>query len=140
MSMEKYNKEQIRNRMLKYAAAFWGIKKAENFDPVVKLMLEALSNDTRADLEHALIARKLGKLANALNHMVVDQEVLAQAMLGRKAKLLQQLPCCRGVCQRRSCHSCLLSMVAASRSKRAWTVAAMPLHLNSKLPIWRAAS
>ena len=27
MSMEKYNKEQIRNRMLKYAAAFWGIKK-----------------------------------------------------------------------------------------------------------------
>ena len=45
MSMEKYNKEQIRNRMLKYAAAFWGIKKAENFDPVVKLMLEALSNE-----------------------------------------------------------------------------------------------
>lgn len=31
--------------MLKYAAAFWGIKKAENFDPVVKLMLEALSNE-----------------------------------------------------------------------------------------------
>ena len=30
MSTEKYNKEQIRNRMLKYAAAFWGIKKAEN--------------------------------------------------------------------------------------------------------------
>lgn len=24
MSTEKYNKEQIRNRMLKYAAAFWG--------------------------------------------------------------------------------------------------------------------
>ena len=60
------------------------------------------------------IARKLGKLANALDHMVVDQEVLAQAMLGRKAKLLQQLPCCRGVCQRRSCHGCLLNMVAAS--------------------------
>ena len=31
--------------MLKYAAAFWGIKKAENFDPVVKLLLEALSNE-----------------------------------------------------------------------------------------------
>lgn len=45
MSMEKYNKEQIRNRMLKYAATFWGIKKAENFDPVVKLLLEALSNE-----------------------------------------------------------------------------------------------
>ena len=70
--------------------------------------------NARTNLEHALIARKLGKLANALDHMVVDQEVLAQAMLGRKAKLLQQLPCCRGVCQRRSCHSCLLSMMAAS--------------------------
>ena len=70
--------------------------------------------NARANLEHALIARELGKLANALNYMVVDQEVLAQAMLGRKAKLLQQLPCCRGVCQRRSCHSCLLSMMAAS--------------------------
>lgn len=45
MSEEKYNKEQIRNRMLKYAAAFWGIKKVENFDPVVKLMLEALANE-----------------------------------------------------------------------------------------------
>lgn len=45
MSAEKYNKEQIRNRMLKYAATFWGIKKAENFDPVVKLMLEALANE-----------------------------------------------------------------------------------------------
>ena len=45
MSTEKYNKEQIRNRMLKYAAAFWGIKKAENFDPIVKLLLEALSNE-----------------------------------------------------------------------------------------------
>ena len=45
MSTEKYNKEQIRNRMLKNAAAFCGIKKAENFDPVVKLLLEALSNE-----------------------------------------------------------------------------------------------
>ena len=70
--------------------------------------------NARANLEHALIARELGKLADALNHMVVDQEVLAQAMLGRKAKLLQQLPGGRGVCQRRSCHSCLLSKMAAS--------------------------
>ena len=44
--------------------------------------------NARANLEHALIARKLGKLANTLNYMVVDQEVLAQAMLGRKTKLL----------------------------------------------------
>lgn len=31
MSIEKYNKEQIRNRMLKYAATFWGIKKSRKF-------------------------------------------------------------------------------------------------------------
>lgn len=45
MSEEKYNKEIIRNRMLKFAAAFWGVKKAENFDPVVKLLIESLSNE-----------------------------------------------------------------------------------------------
>ena len=33
MSTEKYNKEQIRNRMLKYAAAFWGIKKSGKLRP-----------------------------------------------------------------------------------------------------------
>lgn len=45
MSEERYNKEMIRNRMLKFAAAFWGVKKAENFDPVVKLLIESLSNE-----------------------------------------------------------------------------------------------
>lgn len=45
MSEEKYNKEIIRKRMLKFAAAFWGVKKAENFDPVVKLLIESLSNE-----------------------------------------------------------------------------------------------
>lgn len=45
MSNEKYYKEQIRNRMMKFAATFWGIKKAENFDPVVKLLIESLANE-----------------------------------------------------------------------------------------------
>jgi len=45
MSNEKYYKEQIRNRMLKFAAAFWGVKKAENFDPIVKLLIESLANE-----------------------------------------------------------------------------------------------
>ena len=31
--------------MLKFAAAFWGVKKAENFDPIVKLLIEALANE-----------------------------------------------------------------------------------------------
>lgn len=45
MSNERYYKEQIRNRMLKFAAAFWGIKKAENFDPIVKLLIESMANE-----------------------------------------------------------------------------------------------
>ena len=43
---------------------------------------------TRTHLEYALVTCKLGKLADTFDHMIVDQEVLAQAMLGRKAKLL----------------------------------------------------
>lgn len=31
--------------MLKFTAAFWGIKKAENFDPIVKLLIESLANE-----------------------------------------------------------------------------------------------
>lgn len=45
MNEEKYSKEIIRSRMLKFAAAFWGVKKAENFDPAVKLLIESLSNE-----------------------------------------------------------------------------------------------
>ena len=45
MSSEKYYKEQIRNRMMSFATAFWDVQKAENFDPIVKLLLEALANE-----------------------------------------------------------------------------------------------
>lgn len=37
------SKEVIKNRMLKYALTYWGIKNIEDLDPVVKLILEALS-------------------------------------------------------------------------------------------------
>ncbi|MEJ7736635.1 MAG: type VI secretion system baseplate subunit TssF [Chitinophagaceae bacterium] len=37
------SKEVIKNRMLKYALSYWSIKNIEDLDPVVKLMLEALS-------------------------------------------------------------------------------------------------
>ena len=42
-------------------------------------------------LEHALRARKLGKLADALDHMVVDEEVLAELVLGGQPELVEQL-------------------------------------------------
>ena len=37
------SKEAIRNRMLKHALNYWDIKNTEDLDPVVKLILEALS-------------------------------------------------------------------------------------------------
>ncbi len=37
------SKEAIKNRMLKHALNYWDIKNAEDLDPVVKLILEALS-------------------------------------------------------------------------------------------------
>ncbi|MEO6933155.1 MAG: type VI secretion system baseplate subunit TssF, partial [Chitinophagaceae bacterium] len=37
------SKEVIKNRMLKYALSYWSIKNIDDLDPVVKLMLEALS-------------------------------------------------------------------------------------------------
>lgn len=45
MSIEKYNKEQIRDRILKNAATSWGVRKAVNFDPVVKIMFEGMANE-----------------------------------------------------------------------------------------------
>lgn len=45
MSIEKYNKEQIRNRILKNAATSWGVRKTVNFDPVVKIMFEGMANE-----------------------------------------------------------------------------------------------
>ena len=38
-------KEVIRNRMLKHALNFWNIKNTEDLDPIVKLILEALSTE-----------------------------------------------------------------------------------------------
>jgi hypothetical protein len=37
------SKELIKNRMLKHALTYWGIKNTEDLDPAVKLILEALS-------------------------------------------------------------------------------------------------
>src|SRR3954465_10460211 len=37
------SKEVIKNRMLRHALTYWGIKNTEDLDPAVKLMLEALS-------------------------------------------------------------------------------------------------
>jgi len=39
------SKDEIRNRILKNAQDFWNIKDSNDFDPLVKLIIEALSNE-----------------------------------------------------------------------------------------------
>ena len=56
--------------------------------------------DARADLQHALVTVELGQTADVLDHMVVDQEVLPQTVLGRQAKGLEQLARGRSARQR----------------------------------------
>lgn len=68
MSTQNYSKEVIKNRMYRHAMNYWGVKKVENLDPLVKLMLEALSSEIFG-LSHNIETgqhRILDKIANML--------------------------------------------------------------------------
>jgi len=52
----KYYKEVIKSRMYKSAAAIWGVRNIDNFDPVLKLMVESLASE-------------INKLSNEMNNM-----------------------------------------------------------------------
>jgi hypothetical protein len=39
------SKEVIKNRMIRHALTYWGVKHTEDLDPIVKLILEALSSE-----------------------------------------------------------------------------------------------
>ena len=45
MNEQKYNNENIKDRMVKTAMHFWGIDKSESLDPLVSLLIEALSSE-----------------------------------------------------------------------------------------------
>ncbi|CAN5898921.1 type VI secretion system baseplate subunit TssF [soil metagenome] len=62
------SKETIRNRMLKHALNYWNIKNTEDLDPMVKLILEALSTELYNlgnDIKDTEV-RLLEKIANLL--------------------------------------------------------------------------
>ena len=42
---KRYYKENIKDRMFKNAASFWGARNVENFDPLVKLLIEAMASE-----------------------------------------------------------------------------------------------
>ncbi|MEO6722331.1 MAG: hypothetical protein ABIN67_18330 [Ferruginibacter sp.] len=62
------SKEVIKNRMLKHALNYWNIKNTEDLDPIVKLILEALSSELYNlgnDIKDTEV-RLLEKIANLL--------------------------------------------------------------------------
>jgi hypothetical protein len=68
MNQAVNSKEAIKNRMLKHAIGYWGIKNTDDLDPAVKLILEALSLELY-NLGHEIKdtqVRILEKVANLL--------------------------------------------------------------------------
>ena len=68
MNEQKYNKENIKDRMVKTAMHFWGIDKSESLDPLVSLIIEALSSEiyTLSNEVATIETRLLDKLAEIL--------------------------------------------------------------------------
>ncbi|QTE37141.1 type VI secretion system baseplate subunit TssF [Mucilaginibacter gossypii] len=84
MSTIFYNsKEEIRNRMLKNATEFWGVQNVNDVDPLVKLLIEALStelfnlNNDVKNLEH----RILNKISRILASDYLTAPLPAHAIL-----------------------------------------------------------
>ena len=68
MNIQPNSKEAIKNRMYRHAMNYWGVKKVENLDPLVKVLLEALSSEIFG-LSHDIETsqhRILDKIANML--------------------------------------------------------------------------
>ncbi|WP_129715020.1 type VI secretion system baseplate subunit TssF [Pedobacter sp. SYP-B3415] len=77
------SKDEIRNRILKNARDFWGVRNASDFDPLVKLLLEALSaelflvsNDVK-NLEN----RILDKISRILSSDILTSPLPAHGIL-----------------------------------------------------------
>ena len=82
--MEMNNsKEVIKNRMLKHALTYWGIKNTEDIDPAIKLILEALSSEMYNlgnEIKDTQV-RILEKIANMLSPDFLTAPNSAHALL-----------------------------------------------------------
>ncbi len=79
-----YNsKESIRNRLFKHAVEFWGIRNTADLDPMVKLLIEALSAELynlANDLRNTE-SRLLDRLARLLTPEILTSALPAHALL-----------------------------------------------------------
>lgn len=83
MGEQKYNKESIKDRMIWTALKFWGLEKSENLDPLVRLLIEALSSEIYLisdDIKNIEI-RLLDKLAEVLIPSARTMALPAHAIL-----------------------------------------------------------
>ncbi|AYL94956.1 type VI secretion system baseplate subunit TssF [Mucilaginibacter celer] len=87
MSTLFYNsKEEIRNRMLKNATEFWGVQNVNDVDPLVKLLVEALSTELfnlNNDVKN-LEQRILNKISRILASDYLTAPLPAHAILKGK--------------------------------------------------------
>lgn len=83
MGEQKYNKESIKDRMIWTAMKFWGLEKSENLDPLVRLLIEALSSEiyTISDDMKNIEIRLLDKLAEVLIPSARTMALPAHAIL-----------------------------------------------------------
>jgi hypothetical protein len=81
------SKDAIRSRMLRHAFAFWDIKNAEDLDPIVKLILEALSVELynlTSSIKDTQV-RMLEKIAGLLSPDYLTSANPAHALLHAKS-------------------------------------------------------
>ncbi|MNV39445.1 hypothetical protein D3C71_1310260 [compost metagenome] len=77
------SKDEIRNRILKNARDYWGIKSTNDFDPLVKLIIEALSTEifnVSNDVKN-LENRILDKISRILSSDTLTSALPAHAIL-----------------------------------------------------------
>ncbi|RFM25602.1 type VI secretion system baseplate subunit TssF [Deminuibacter soli] len=78
-----HSRESIRNRLLKHAVSFWGIRSTTDLDPLVKLLIEALSAELfnlSNDLRNTE-SRLLDRLARLLTPDILTAALPAHALL-----------------------------------------------------------
>jgi len=92
----KYYKEVIKSRMYKNATAIWGVRDVDDFDPILKLLVESLASEVNKlsnELEN-LEARLLERLAGTLTpdiflsvrpaHMIIHSKPIEEQATLRK--------------------------------------------------------
>jgi hypothetical protein len=83
MTYNRYSKENIKSRIYKIASNFWNIPKIEGLDPIVKLIIEAVSEEiySLSTDAQSIESRLLEKLANILTPDILTAPAPAHAIL-----------------------------------------------------------